>query len=437
MTALPAAPRFSAWGYREFRLLWTAQLAADLAANMQLFAINWHVFELLVGSTLPVSLLGFRFELSGAAAGLGGMGLARLLPIVVFGISGGILADALDRRRLMMWTRLCVFLVAAVLALATALGGASVALLYLISAAGAALSGFDTPARQSMVPATVPASHLSHAISLFALAFRLSAIAAPLAGAFLIEAWSIAAAYWVIAASFAVPALCLAAMRLSRPDDAIRAQPSLAAFAEGARFVRGTPMLWSTYLLDFFASCFATVGVLLPILAEVVFDSGVQGYGLLAAGQPLGAVATSLVLAWWHRLRWQGPLLIACVGLYGTALAIVGVSRSIWLSFAMLALFGAADTVSTVIRATLRQVLTPDHLRGRVASIALIFFRGGPRIGELQAGMTAAVLGAPFAIMLGGLATVACTALVVWRFPQLRGYDTVADARAGGRQVAR
>ncbi len=433
MTVSSAAPRFGAWGFREFRLLWVAQLAADFAANMQLFAINWHVFELLVGSTLSVSLLGFRFELNGAAAGLGGMGLARLLPIVVFGITGGILADALDRRRLMMWTRLCVFLVAVALAVATALGGASVALLYLISAAGAALAGFDTPARQSMVPA----SHLSHAISLFSLAFRLSAIAAPLAGAFLIEAWSIAAAYWAIAASFAVPALCLAAMRLSRPDDAIRAQPSLAAFAEGARFVHQTPMLWSTYLLDFFASCFATVGVLLPILAEVVFDSGVQGYGLLAAGQPLGAVAISLVLAWWHRLRWQGPVLIACVGLYGTALAVVGLSRSIWLSFAMLALFGAADTVSTVIRATLRQVLTPDHLRGRVASIALIFFRGGPRIGELQAGMTAALLGAPFAVLLGGLATVACTALVVWRFPELRRYDTVADARAGGRQVAR
>ena len=429
MSASAAAPRFGAWGFREFRLLWVAQLTADFASNLQLFAINWHVFELLYGSTLELSLLGMRFELNGAAAGLGGMGVVRLLPIVLFGVTGGILADALDRRRLMMWTRLCVFVVAVALLAVTVSGAASVLLLYLISAAGAALAGFDTPARQSMVPATVPPSHLSHAISLFSLAFRLSAIAAPLAGAMLIETWSIAAAYGAIALSFAVPALCLAAMRLTRPDDAPRGAPTLAAFTEGARFVRRTPMLWSTYLLDFFASCFATVGVLLPILAEVVFDSGVGGYGLLAAGQPLGAVATSLVLAWWHRLRRQGPMLVVCVALYGAALAIVGLSHSIWLSFAMLAVFGAADTVSTVIRATLRQVLTPDHLRGRVASIALIFFRGGPRIGEIQAGMTAALIGAPLAIVIGGLATVACTALVVSRFPQIWRYDTLLDGR--------
>jgi predicted MFS family arabinose efflux permease len=213
---------------------------------MQIFAINWHVFELLQGSRLGLSLLGLHVDLSGAAAGLGGIGMVRLLPIIVFGISGGLMADAVDRRRLMMWTRLCVALVAASLLVATLLGGASVLLLYLISAAVAALAGFDTPARQSMVPATVPPRHLSHAISLFSLAFRLSAIAAPMAGAFLIELWSINAAYAAIAASFAAPPVCLALMRLTRPDDAPRAAPTLAAFGEGVRFVRRTPMLWSS-----------------------------------------------------------------------------------------------------------------------------------------------------------------------------------------------
>ncbi|MCC7049653.1 MAG: MFS transporter [Alphaproteobacteria bacterium] len=431
MQSAAIAPRFGALEYREFRLLWIAQLTADFAANMQIFAINWHVFELLHGTGLTVSLFGARIDLSAAAVGLGGIGLVRLVPTLVFGIWGGLLADALDRRRLMMWTRLGVAIIAAGLFAVTLAGLAGVALLYLISAATAALAGFDTPSRQSLLPATVPPEQLSHAVSLFSLAFRISAVLAPLAGAALIGRFAIVAAYGVIAVFFAIPALCLRLMRVTRPDDAPRARPSVAAFVEGLQYVRGMPILWGSFLIDFLSACFTTLGVLLPLLAEVVFDSGVGGYGLLAAGQPIGAVVTGLALAYWHRLRRQGALMMGSVAAYGLAAAMVGLSRSIWLSFALLTVVGAADTVGTVIRGLWRQTMTPEHLRGRVISIALVFFRGGPRMGELLAGLSAALLGAPMAIVAGGMATVTCVAVMIWRHPRMLRFDTLDGPTPG------
>ena len=418
-----ADARFGALSFREFRLLCLAQLAADFGANLQFFAVNWHVFELLHRGSLTFSLFGFSIALNGAAVGLGGVGLVRLFPIVAFGILGGLFADAADRRKLMMWTRLGVALVAAGLVAAMLAGTVGVALLYFVSAATAALTAFDTPARHSLLPATVPPPLLSHAISLFSAAFRISAVAAPLVGALLIERFSLAAAYAAVAVSFAVPVACLVGMRTTRPEGAPRAKPSVAAFLEGLAFVRDQKVLWASFLADFLSSCFTSVNVLLPILAEIVFDSGVGGYGLLAAGQPLGAVLTSLALAYWHRLRRQGVFLVACLGAYGAVAALVGVSHWLYLSFLMLTVMGAVDTTSSMIRSLMRQILTPDNLRGRVSSIALVFFRGGPRVGEMQAGLTAAMLGAPLAIVMGGVATVAATALVVWRMPQILRYD--------------
>ena len=421
--AAKGGARFGALSFREFRLMWLAQLTSDFAANMQFFAVNWHVFELLHGSSLVFSLFGFQVRLNGAAAGLGGVGLVRLLPIMTFAVLGGLFADAADRRRLVMWTRASVTLVAVVLLAAQLMGRVDMVLLYFISAATAAMAAFDTPARHSMLPATVPPRHLSHAVGLYSLAFRISAVLAPLVGAVLIEWFSLTAAYAAVTLSFAVPAWCAHAMRLERPEGLARAKPSVAAFVEGLQFVRGQKVLWGSFMADFLASCFTSVTVLLPILAEIVFDSGVGGYGLLAAGQPLGAAVTSLMLAYWHRLRWQGPVMVGCLFAYGAAATLVGMSHWLYLSFLMLTVMGAVDTTSSMVRSLMRQVLTPDNLRGRVSSIALLFFRGGPRVGEMQAGLAAAMLGAPLAIVVGGLATVATTALVVWRMPQILGYD--------------
>ncbi len=425
--------RFGALGFREFRLLCGGQFAADIAINVQLFTINWHMFELLHGSTYAVSLLGFQFTLNGAAAGLGGIGLMRLLPTLVFGVIGGLCADAYDRRGLMLWTRLAGAVVVAGLFAAEAGGTVGVGLLYLVSALTAALHAFDTPARQALVPASVPARQLSHAISIFNLTWRISAVLSPALAAALIASLSLTAAYGVVAVGFAVPVWCLAMLRLKRADDGPRATPGVAAFLEGFSFVRGHKILWASILADFIAACFTSISVLLPILAEVVFDAGVSGYGLLAAGQPVGACVTGLALAYWHRLRKQGPVMVWCLAVYGAGAVLVGMSQSIYLSFALLTVVGAADTISSMIRSMMRQMLTPDALRGRVLSIAMLFFRGGPRIGEMQAGLIAALVGAPVALVIGGAATILGVGLVLWRLPQILKYDRFEyEPPAGG-----
>jgi MFS family permease len=427
--------RYGALGFREFRLLCGGQFAADIAINVQLFAVNWHVFELLHGSSYTVSLVGFEFAFNGAAAGLGGIGLVRLLPTLVFGALGGLCADAYDRRGLMLWTRLGGAAVVLWLFLADAFGTVGVGLLYLISALTAALHAFDTPARQALVPSSVPARQLSHAISLFNLTWRISAVISPLLAAALIARFSLTSAYAVVVAGFSAPVWCLAVMRLTQAEDAPRAKPVMAAFLEGFAFVRGHKVLWASFLADFIAACFTSISVLLPILAEVVFDAGVGGYGFLAAGQPVGACVTGLALAYWHRLKKQGPVMVACLAVYGLSAALVGMSHSIYLSFALLTLLGAADTTSTMIRSLMRQTITPDALRGRVLSIAMLFFRGGPRLGEMQAGLLAALVGAPLALVVGGAATMLGVAAVIWRLPQILrydGFDPEAPAGKGG-----
>jgi MFS family permease len=154
----------------------------------------------------------------------------------------------------------------------------------------------------------------------------------------------------------------------------------------------------------------------------------VQGYGLLATAQPIGAVLAGSILALRREIQRQGMVLLISVVIYGLATAFFGLSTVFALSFLLFGLTGAADTVSTVIRATLRQVMTPDHLRGRMTGVNMIFFMGGPQLGELEAGLVAAVFGAPFAIVTGGLATVLLTGWVAWKYPRLRTYTNAAAA---------
>jgi hypothetical protein len=191
-------------------------------------------------------------------------------------------------------------------------------------------------------------------------------------------------------------------------------------------------------LLDFVATIFSSARMMLPIVAVEVLGVGAAGYGLLSAAQPVGSVIAGGAMSLKRSIRRQGPVLLASVAAYGLATVFFGLATHFWVAFVFFALTGAADTVSTVIRGTLRQLLTPDHLRGRMVGVNMIFFMGGPQLGELEAGLVAAAFGVPFAIVSGGLATIAYTAWVAWRDPVLRRFDgwsarpDEAHAAAGG-----
>lgn len=418
--------RFAAFQYRDFRLLWFGEAISTVGSQMQLFAINWHLYEILRGQTFTVNLFGNELALGSDAFGLGVLGLVRVIPIVLFALIGGMLADALDRRKLMIGTRVVATIIAVVLTALTFFDQITVNMIYLLTALGAAATAFDSPARQSMVPNLVKPEHLTNAISLNTLIFQIGSIAGPALAGVLVAQFNIGIVYGINAVTFF---FAIAALFMIRHSGKVESAANIGwdSLLEGLRFVYTKRIIWGTMLLDFFATLFSSARTMLPIVAGDILNVGVAGYGILATAQPIGALIVGLILALRRDIKRQGYVLLVSVGIYGLATALFGISTSFVLSYFFFALTGASDTVSMVIRGTLRQLLTPDHLRGRMVSVNMMFFMGGPQLGELEAGLVAAAFGAPFAIFTGGVATILLTIWVAWSFPTLRNYIGAED----------
>lgn len=424
--------RMAALRYRDFRFLWFGEMVSTTGSQMQLFAINWHVFQLLRGQTFTVSLFGSDIVLGAEAFGLGMLGLVRVIPIVMFALLGGVLADALDRRRVMIWTRVVSALIAAVLTYLTLADQIDVNSIYLLTALGSAATALDSPARQSIVANLVKPRHLANAISLNTLIFQIATICGPALAGLLVAQFNIGLVYGINTATFVV---AIVAIGLIRHRGKIKAAANIGwrALIDGIRFTFSTRIIMGTMLLDFFATLFASARTMLPIVAGDILGVGAAGYGLLATAQPIGALLVGLIMSLRSEMKRQGLILLLSVAIYGLATAIFGISTSFALSYFMFALTGAGDTVSMVIRGTIRQLMTPDELRGRMVSVNMMFFMGGPQLGELEAGLVASLFGAPFAIFSGGLATVLLTAWVAWRYPSIRRYNNADDLKAKRR----
>jgi MFS family permease len=192
---------------------------------------------------------------------------------------------------------------------------------------------------------------------------------------------------------------------------------------DGLRFVIRQPIILSSMLLDFFATFFSSARYLLPIFATQILGVGVVGYGWLVAAPAIGAGFAAILLAFYRSIRNQGPLLLICVAGFGIATITFGLSNIFWLTFVALTLTGVTDSISTIIRNTIRQILTPDNMRGRMTSVNQMFFRGGPLFGEVEAGVVAQWFGAPFAVVSGGIACLLSVGFIAARFPQLRAYN--------------
>jgi MFS family permease len=407
--------------HRNFRLLWIGLLISMTGSLMQNVALLWHV-SLLVPP-----------DKKGLALGL--VGLARFGPIVVFSLVSGVFADALNRRRLMLFTQSAAAVVALALAALTFHGLTVVWPIYALAALGAAVSVFDLPARQSLMPMLLPREDLPNAISLNTIMFQTASVVGPALGGLVIGATSVAWAYVANAVSFVFVIAALLMMRdvPARPASAAGARDdvSLSAAMEGLSFVFRSPLIRSTMLLDFFATFFSSATALLPIFAQDILHVGAQGYGWLFAAPAVGAFFTSAALVpLIDRIKRRGPTLLWAIALYGLATVMFGVSRSFWLTFACLAVTGATDTVSTVIRNVIRQLETPDRLRGRMTGINMMFFMGGPQLGELEAGTVANWLGAPFSVVSGGVGCLLATGWVTATTPMIRRYGGHKGAEA-------
>lgn len=415
--------------HRDFRLLWFGRLFSAIGSQMQIIAVNWHVVELLSGQTVEWTVFNRTFELGAEALGLGTLGLVRIIPIIIFALLGGMLADTFDRRKLLIIAQSVALLFSAGLAWLTLSDNISLWSLYLLTAAGVAVTAFDEPARQSIIPNIVPAAHFTSAVNLNTMLYYTSSIIGPGMAGLLIARFDVGIVYVVDAFSFSAVIIALLMMRYrgsSRPvSSGLGWQPMM----EGLRFTMRSPLIWSTMLLDFFATLFSSARFMLPLVARDILGMGPAGYGLLATAQPAGAVLAGLALTLRSDIYRQGLVLLVSVAVYGAATAVFGLSTVFIFSYLIFSLTGVGDTISTVIRGTIRQLNTPDRLRGRMTSVNMIFFMGGPQLGELEAGLVAAAFGVPFALVSGGIATVLFTGLVAWRYPRLRNY-TADDARA-------
>ncbi|MCL4803715.1 MAG: MFS transporter [Anaerolineae bacterium] len=411
--------------YRDFRLFWSGLFVSVIGSQMQLIAINWHIFNLLRGQTYTAEILGRSIELSAQALGLGTLGLVRVIPIILFALFGGMLADTRNRRTLLLFTEGFDVVIAAILAYLTLTGQATVLHIYIITAMLAAMNALEGPSRQSLVPHLVPAEHFANAISVQTLMMTVAAVIGPALAGLVVGYFNVGYVYAINAVSFLGVVVSLLLMSYRGHVAAKSTGLGFAALAEGLRFVFRTPIISSTMLLDFIATFFSSARTMLPIIASDILGVGAVGYGWLAAADSVGAaLAGGRLSVRAEQLRRQGPLLLGCVIIYGAATALLGVSTSFALSFVALMIVGASDAVSMVIRGTVRQLMTPDELRGRMTSVNMMFFMGGPQLGELEAGLVAAAFGVPFAVVTGGVATVALTILIAWKYPMLRRFDS-------------
>jgi MFS family permease len=297
--------------------------------------------------------------------------------------------------------------------------------IYVLTALQAVASAFDLPARQSITPNLVPAEQLPNAFSMTSIAFQTGSIAGPALSGLIIAYWGLPYAYLLDAISFL--AVIFALIRMGeipqKLDPAKQQQTGLQSILEGVKFLSERPIIFSSMLLDFFATFFSSANTLMPIFARDILHVGEIGYGWLVSAQSMGAALAAVVISQMDQIRKQGPVLLGSVVVFGLATILFGVSTVFAVSMAGLILMGAADSVSVVIRNTIRQLRTPDHLRGRMVSINQMFFMGGPQLGEIEAGLVAQLWGAPFAVITGGVGCILGVWWIAHRWPQLRAYQ--------------
>lgn len=382
--------------YRDFRLIWTAEIVSQTGTHIQRVAVAWQVFE-MTGDPLQLGLLG----------------LARFVPLFLFGLAAGVVADRYDRRVTLITAQIALMAVAAAFAGLTATDRITLPLIYGLTVLSALFSAVSAPTRHALIPTLVPTPAMPSAMTMGVLTFQAAGMIGPAVGGALIASVGVAASYAIDAVTFGVVALAAFALhaRVERQPPTIS---GLAAAREGLRFLRDSPILLATMGLDFVANFFGASTTLMPIFAAEILGGGPRTLGWLLSAPAVGSVVGATVMASRRPFARPGVGILVAIVIYGLSLIAFAFSRELAVSLVCLAASGAADAVSVSQRHTLRNLLTPDRLRGRVAAAHDTFAGGGPQLGEFEAGLVAAWTGAPTAVAVGGVGTVVA-ALAVWR----------------------
>jgi MFS family permease len=372
---------------RQFRLLYFGEIISFIGSQMTVVAAPYQVY-LLTHSSLMVGLLG----------------LAALLPLIAGSLIGGALADQYDRRSLLLVAQFLVGATSLGLALNAMLAHPQVWLIFVLMVLQQAFAGLDLPTRNAATPKLVGADNLPAATALNQLMMQLGTVVGPAIGGLLIAKVSIASVYWVDTITFGFAIAALVAMHPIPPEGG-GTKASAESIMEGLRFLKGRQALQGTFVIDINAMVFGMPRALFPAIGTAL--GGATAVGLLYAAPGAGALVGAATSGWVTRVDRQGRTTIIAVILWGASIALFGLVNMLWLAVALLALAGAADVISAVFRNTILQLSVPDRLRGRLSSVHIAVVTGGPRLGDFESGVVAAVTTPEFAVVSGGLACIA------------------------------
>ncbi|MGW1542682.1 MFS transporter [Streptomyces sp. NPDC002309] len=394
----------------DFRRLWVSGLITNFGSFLTFVA-------------LPVQIK----ELTGSAAAVGAIGAVELVPLVVFGLYGGALADAWDKRKLILWTEAGLGLLCVVLLVNASLPDPAIWPLYVVAALSSALVSVQRPALDALTPRIVAHEHLPAAASLNALRWQVGGIAGPALAGVVVAYAGLAWAYALDLVTF-VASVVLALGLAASPASHEAAKPSLSSIAEGARYAWSRKELLGTYTVDLAAMFLAMPLAVLPFLADELRAE--WSLGLMYAAIPAGSLVVGLTSGWTSRVHRHGRMVVLAAAGWGVAMAAAGIAGNVWLVLLCLALGGACDMVSGIFRASMWNQTIPDELRGRLAGIELLSYSVGPQLGQVRAGGMAAWAGVRASVWSGGLLCAGAVGLLALCLPKLMTYDVRTNEHA-------
>ncbi|MEU2245566.1 MFS transporter [Streptomyces sp. NPDC019224] len=390
----------------DYRRLWFGNTVSWVGQGMTALAVSLQVYD-LTGSAFSVGLIG----------------ACSLVPLVVFGLYGGAVADTVDRRKLGLASALGSFLLSVALVAVTVAGVEQVGVLYGVVALQAVCFALNAPARSSMIARLLPAEQLPAANALNSMTGTTGTLVGPMLGGLIVGWWGYRAAYGVDAVTFTASLYAMWRLPSMLPEREETADRKRASVLDGLRFLGTRPNLRMTFLSDLCAMVLAQPRALFPVVAVLWYGGDAKTTGLLVAAPALGALLGGVFSGWLGSVRRHGLAVLAAVGCWGAAVAVFGLTRQLWLGILFLALAGAADTTSMVFRNTMLQAAVPDELRGRLQGVFIVVVAGGPRLGDFLAGSAADLASPGLAVTGGGIACVLAVALLALWSPGFSRYD--------------
>ncbi len=402
------APQIRPWSsllIRDYRLIFITILCANTANNMRNVASLYQVYHL-----------------SGSSVQLGLAGFFQALPFIIFGLFGGVLADTLNRKKLIAVTHSLNVLPGLALGLLTLSGHIQVWHVNAINVLASSLQVLGGPSRQAIIPSLVPQRYLLNAVTTATLMMQSTQLTAPVIAGFLIDSFGVQASYFTDASLFVPSVISALLICASGQPQGKKRQVSWRSLIEGFEFLWHTRIMLSLFLLDFFAVLFGFFRPILPIFADAVFSVGARGLGMLYAAPAIGALIGSGLLLAAGDIKRKGAVSIIATLMFAMSLGLLGLARTFWMGLFAVGALGFNDAISVAIRRTVVQILAPDDMRGRATSFLTVFAQTTNATGAVIAGAGAALLGAPHAALVGCLLCTLSIFGTCWAIPQLWSY---------------